>query len=480
MQLSDIHPHVLGKFQEEYCWSISDLNTALYTKFNKVLRSDFSQIRIKGEIVNCKIFKNNCGISFSIQENESKFECKAWASTIDIDKIKAYENTTCTVVGYIKQNNRFGFKFELEVSDDVVNDNNDSRLKTLKEECELKGYFKNKKQIHWETVKKIGIISKKNTQGYTDFISQFKIPISITLNEIALEGENTENNVNTAIQELQQDEVDIIIIIRGGGSTIDISNSFDRIGIFESIKKSVVPILTAIGHEADKDDKLLITNVSDYNYSTPTRAAVELNRIFITPKIHKLRQYSDKLTEKFDDNSEKDIEKEYLKLKCLIENVFKNKFGGLICKVDDDDFVIIQKDGKFYKNTIVFTEQLDITRQDIESKESIEEGIEDQDISIIKSNIFLLTNDVILNELITETIKKLENIEKQVEKFAEIKPQKLKTMYCRHYNVDDDQLDNKKISQLKRMYLWYIELLENIINEDAVDIKNIYEFCAGL
>jgi exodeoxyribonuclease VII large subunit len=364
--------------------------------------------------------------------------------------------------------------------EDVINNNNDSRLKTLKEECDLKGYFINKKRIHWENVKKIGIISKKDTQGYTDFISQFKIPISIMLKEIALEGENTETDVNNAIQELQKGEVDIIIIIRGGGSTIDISNSFDKIGIFEILKKSVVPIITAIGHEADKDDKLLITNVSDYNYSTPTRAAVELNRIFITPKINKLHQYSDELTEKFNDNSEKEIEKEYLNLKCLIENVFKNKFGGLICKVDDDEFVIIQKDDKFYKNTIMFTVPLDITRQDIELKESTEEGIADQNISIIKSNILLLSDDVILNELITETITKIENIEKKIDKFEEIKPYKLKSLYCKHYNLDDEQPDNKKISQLKRMYLWYIKLLENVINEDVVYIKSIYEFCGGL
>lgn len=478
--MSDIKSSILTKFQDEYCWQIAELNDVLRTKFNRVLYNDFSQIRIKGEIVNCKIFKNNCGISFSIQENESKFECKAWASMIDIDKIKAYENTTCTVVGYIKQNNHFGFKFELEVSEDVVNDNNDSRLKTLKEECELKGYFKNKKQIDWEAVTKIGIISKTDTQGYTDFMSQFKIPISITLKQIALEGEKTEIDINNAIKELQKDDVDVIIIIRGGGSTLDISNSFDRIGIFESIKKSIVPIITAIGHEADKDDRLLITNVSDYNYSTPTRAAVELNRIFITPKINKLRQYSDKLTEKFDDNSEKEIEKEYLKLKCLIEKVFKNKFGGLICKVDDEEFVIIQKADKFYKNTIMFTEPLDITRQDIELKDTIEEGIEDQNIIAIKSNVFVLSNDAILNDLINETIKKIENIEKEVDKFEKIKPQKLKSVYCKHYRLDDVQTDNKKISQLKRMYLWYIELLENISNGDALDIKNIYEFCRGL
>jgi exodeoxyribonuclease VII large subunit len=478
--LKSVQDIPIPKYRDDYCWQIAELNDVLRTKFNRVLFYEFSQIRIKGEIVNCKIFKNNCGISFSIQENDSKFECKAWASMIDIDKIKAYENTTCTVVGYIKQNNYFGFKFELEVSEDVINDNNVSKIKTLKEECELNGYFKNKKQIHWETVTKIGVISKKDTQGYTDFMSQFKIPIYITLKEIALEGENTETDVNNAIKELQQEAVDIIIIIRGGGSTIDISNSFDRIGIFENIKKSVVPIITAIGHEADKDDKLLITNVSDYNYPTPTRAAVELNRIFITPKIKKLRQYSDKLTDKFNDSSEKEMEKEYLNLKCLIEKVFRNKFGGLICKVDDDEFVIIQKDDKFYKNTIMFTEPMDITRQDIELKETIEDGIEDQDISIIKSNIFVLSNDAILNNLIHENINKIENINKKIYKFEKIKPQKLKSLYCKHYRLDDEQIDNTKISQLKRMYLWYIELFENITNVDVIDINNIYKFCGGL
>ena len=36
------------------------------------------------------------------------------------------------------------------------------------------------------------------------------------------------------------------------------------------MKKSNVPIITAIGHEQDKGDKLLITNVSDIDFPTPT------------------------------------------------------------------------------------------------------------------------------------------------------------------------------------------------------------------
>ena len=55
------------------------------------------------------------------------------------------------------------------------------------------------------------------------------------------------------------------MIIRGGGDTSGISNSFDTIELFDAIYSSKIPIITAIGHEADTGDKLLITNVSDYD-----------------------------------------------------------------------------------------------------------------------------------------------------------------------------------------------------------------------
>ena len=75
------------------------------------------------------------------------------------------------------------------------------------------------------------------------------------------------------LKNLISTNIDIIIIIRGGGSTTDISLSFDCISLFKCIKDSTVPIMTAIGHANDCDDQLLITQISDINYHTPTTAA---------------------------------------------------------------------------------------------------------------------------------------------------------------------------------------------------------------
>ena len=43
--------------------------------------------------------------------------------------------------------------------------------------------------------------------------------------------------------------------------------------------------MTAIGHQQDKGDKLIITQISDMDFPTPTALAKDLNRIFLEPLI---------------------------------------------------------------------------------------------------------------------------------------------------------------------------------------------------
>ena len=126
--------------------------------------------------------------------------------------------------------------------------------------------------------------------------------------------------------------LDFIIIIRGGGSTIDISNSFDKIELFNVIKQSRIPIITAIGHEADKDDKLLITNISDYDFPTPTRASLELNKIIVKPIINKIKEKIDNVKEKYKELYNEIFEKIREKINITIINV-----------KDDDKTIIIQR-----------------------------------------------------------------------------------------------------------------------------------------
>jgi len=159
-----------------------------------------------------------------------------------------------------------------------------------------------------------------------------------------LEGNETANEVINAIQELQNKNLDFIIIIRGGGSTIDISNSFDKIELFEVIRQSNIPIITAIGHEADKDERLLITSISDFDFPTPTRASLDLNLKIAKPLIIKLKLLASKVKDNYD------YCYEFENLKVNYHELFRNKYGSSIVKVNNrDNTIIIEKMANFIK-----------------------------------------------------------------------------------------------------------------------------------
>jgi exodeoxyribonuclease VII large subunit len=458
---------------------VQELNLQLTHEFDDLV-SKYNRVSIKGEIIDCKMCKGFL-IQFTIKDGDNymnKFKCKAWARNgIDLQRIMSHENTTCIVSGCIKQNYWCGGRdFVLELDQDILFDNDNSKMKELKKECEMRGYFIDKRPIVWSRIKKIGLLSKKDTQGYNDFMKQFKMPIDIIVKEIVLEGENTEQSLISAINELT-DCVDVILIIRGGGSTMDISSSFDRLGIFEALKKSRVPIITAIGHEADKDDRLLITSISDYDYPTPTRAAVEMNRIFKDPYMQKLYTGLQMIENTFTDLIDEKKNEAYIKLRCLFDRVVKDKFGGRIIDIGTDDVIIIQKDGAYYKMSVDITtliNQVHITKEDIELKSIIESGIEDQKIALVEDNyISFVPNHMI--KLIKDSIKEIKDIEKLEEKFENVEPKKYRTLYCKCIQLD--KTDCSKLIQLYAMYLWYQDILHHL-EDDTDTIKDIIEFLA--
>jgi exodeoxyribonuclease VII large subunit len=365
-------------------------------------------------------------------------------------------------------------EFVLELDKDIIFENDDSKMRQLISECDTKGYFTSKKPIIWSNIKKIGILSKENTQGYNDFMTQFMLPIEICYKEIALEGPNTANSVIQAIEELQE-MVDVMIIIRGGGSTSDISNSFDRMDIFNSIKSSSIPIITAIGHEADKGDKLLITSVSDYDFPTPSRAATELNKIFTEPYLYKINSYLQAITNKFQKTIQEQKDTEYLKLNCYIEQIIKNKFGGKIMTIDNTDTIIIlQRDGKYYQQEIQYTQEMHIRHEDILLKTNIELAIYRKDINKLQEYVCeFVAHDNNMLPLMHDVFSKFKSIEKNLQKFDNNIGKKSKSMYCKEVDLQNIT-DMKLLIRLHDMYLWYKNVIEALQHRQHINEVMIF------
>jgi exodeoxyribonuclease VII large subunit len=456
--------------EDEKIFEPGELNYVLLDKTMKLVEDEYSfPIQIMGDLIHYKKWKRS-GCSFKITLDNESIECKTWdRSGIKPNQVEQYLNTQCIVKGMLEADYFCGHRFVLNVSS-IRMVSNDTKLKELKSQCQQKGYFENKKMIDWKNIQKIGIISKKNTQGYDDFCNQFKVPLHIILEEITLEGPKTFTDCIKSIQNLQK--CDLIVIVRGGGDTSEISNSFDHLELFDAIQKSKVPVVTAIGHEQDKGDKLLITTVSDSDFATPTTLAKVLNQTLYEPVLDKINSLFNSNQDLFSTTFETEIKKLYKGLECFLFAFLKDKFGGTIVSVDEKDtHVIIEKNNVYYRNELKFDSKLEFTSQDIDLKNRLLEAFEYQNIeNISKYYNKLKTKEDELCVNILEQIKTIKNMEKLKVKFEETTANKNKTYYLKKFSK---KLTLQNAIKMKEVLLWYKEKIEKSMN--GVDVENVNE-----
>ena len=362
-----------------------ELNKKLlqYTKnITYELKNDYNKINIIGEIIEPKVWKKS-GMSFKILHENTMFECKLWLrnNKVSIDDILDNIGNCCVVTGNLSAEYYYSHKFVLNVTG-IQLQHSESRLKILKNKLTKLKLNKNKKNINWDTIKNIGLISKRNTQGYNDFTRQLTIPMNITLFEIPLEGKNTANCCVQGIDSLMKTN-DLIIIVRGGGSTSEISNSFDELNLFKKIRESTIPIITAIGHESDKNDKLLITTISDLDYATPSTASYEINKIFINKLRNKMETFIDDLKKKL----ELEIEKKNYTIFKQIENLLFDKTHKkyTIIKSENKNNLVYydNKTQKFYKIKVDTSKEVKIDKKFYDNIDKLEEYINNYDFDNI-------------------------------------------------------------------------------------------------
>ena len=89
-----------------------------------------------------------------------------------------------------------------------------------------------------------------------------------------MQGEDIEQSVVNALNRINAvaDDFDCVVIIRGGGSTSDLSG-FDTLALAENVAQFPLPVITGIGHDRDES---VLDMVSCIRVKTPTAAAQHL------------------------------------------------------------------------------------------------------------------------------------------------------------------------------------------------------------
>ena len=119
----------------------------------------------------------------------------------------------------------------------------------------------------------IGLITGKDSDAEKDVLrnAQLRWPaVKFRVVHAAVQGDRAASEVTSAIRVLDADpEVEVIVIARGGGDFQNLLVFSDE-KLLRAASECVTPIVSAIGHEADRP---LLDDVADLRASTPTDAA---------------------------------------------------------------------------------------------------------------------------------------------------------------------------------------------------------------
>ena len=151
------------------------------------------------------------------------------------------------------------------------------RRREILMQLEEEGVLTLNKELPMPTLpQRIAVVSAAGAAGYGDFCDQlmdnpYGFVFYPKLFPAVMQGDRVEETVIAALDRIaaERDEWDVVVIIRGGGATSDLSG-FDTYPLAANCVQFPLPIITGIGHE--RDDTVL-DMVAHTRVKTPTAAA---------------------------------------------------------------------------------------------------------------------------------------------------------------------------------------------------------------
>ena len=257
---------------KSHVFNVTEINQLIKDVFES--SPYFKNISIKGEISNWKGRNISGHLYFSLKDNQSTIKCVMFKYDALYLKEDIKDGDKVTLYGSISVYTPSGSyqfivkRIEKEGLGDIL-----LRKKLLIEKLDKEGLFniEHKKEIP-EFPNKIGIIVGKNSAAAKDL--EFNIsrrwPLAkITFYYSLVQGELASKDIISKLEIADNDNNDVLILARGGGSIEDLS-AFDDESLARLVYTLKTPLISAVGHEINKS---IVDLVSDKYASTPTGAA---------------------------------------------------------------------------------------------------------------------------------------------------------------------------------------------------------------
>ncbi|MBR0415939.1 exodeoxyribonuclease VII large subunit [Candidatus Saccharibacteria bacterium] len=250
----------------EMKFSVSEFLAAV----NQTLEYAYSSVVIEGEVSGFKINQGKW-VFFDLKDEESSISCFLPLFSL---RMELADGMKIVVRGEPKVTKWGKFSLTVRQMMPVGEGSIKKNFELLKKKLTAEGLFDPaKKRGIPEDLTKIGVISSTQAAGYADFCKIINARwggLEIQTAHTQVQGMAAADQIIKALKYFNEKaEVDIIAIMRGGGSADDLS-VFNDEALVRAIAASRIPVITGIGHEVDES---LADLAADIRASTPSNVA---------------------------------------------------------------------------------------------------------------------------------------------------------------------------------------------------------------
>lgn len=244
--------------------------TEFIAAVNQTLDYSYASILIEGEVSSFKVNQGKW-IFFDLKDEQSSINCfmPFWELRMPIeDGMKVLVQGTPKVTKWGK------FSLTVKTVRPIGAGNLKKAYEILKKKLAGEGLFDlAKKRTLPENLTKLGVISSTQAAGYADFIKILNARwggIKVQVAHTQVQGLDAPDQIIRALNYFnERGEVEVIAILRGGGSADDLA-AFNDEKLVRAIAASKIPVITGVGHEVDES---LADLAADVRASTPSNAA---------------------------------------------------------------------------------------------------------------------------------------------------------------------------------------------------------------
>lgn len=255
-------------------WSVQQLNS--YIK--NMLDSDrpLQELKLTGEISNFKRHASSGHCYFSLKDDKASVNCVMFRSAALRLTFQPENGLGVVIQGSVSVYERSG-NYQVYV-DRMVQagvGNLQIQFEQLKKKLASEGLFKSQGERRALPMipSKIGIVTSPTGAVIRDMITVLRRrypSVDVLLSPALVQGPSGATSIVAALDLLyMRDDIDLIIVARGGGSQEDLWNFNEEI-VVRKIAESPVPIVSAVGHETDVT---LADFAADLRAGTPSIAA---------------------------------------------------------------------------------------------------------------------------------------------------------------------------------------------------------------